>query len=293
MSVQVISPGLLTTIQDNGRESYMEFGVPVSGPMDRYAAKVANLLVGNNEEAAVMEITLAGPKLKFHRAALVAVAGPDARIYLNKELKEINKAFLVNSGEVISVPQVTKGVRVYLSVRGGFQTEKVLGSRSYFRAITAKEKLKTGDVLPLSTNSSSVENKTASVKYNSGYYAKEAINVNKGPEWDFLSPELKQKITSTCFTISPHNNRQAYQLEPRVENNCPAILTQPVLPGTVQLTPSGTLIVLMRDSQTTGGYPRILQLMEDGLNTLAQKRTGERVRMLIDNEILIKNKDDA
>src|SRR5699024_10056988 len=165
MSVEVISPGLWTTIQDRGRTGFEEYGVPEGGVMDRYSAKMANLLVGNPGDAALMEITMAGPKLKFNADALLAVTGINARIFHNGQRQAINEAFRVRSGDQIRIRQVTEGLRVYLAINGGFQTPEILGSRSFFRAITASEKIRKGDKLSVVDEQPQDENMSASVKF--------------------------------------------------------------------------------------------------------------------------------
>lgn len=277
MSVQVISPGLFTSIQDMGRTGFAAYGVPMSGVMDSYASKIANLLVRNSKDKAVMEITIQGPKLKFLQNAFIVLTGLEAVITLNNQPVYLNKAFSVCKNDCLNIKQVTKGTRIYMAVKGGFLTKKVLGSRSFYKNITFSEKLKLNDVLPIEKTQPKAANDLASIKFKKSKYDSSVLKVYKGPEWGKLSKKLKDKILNQNFTISKNNSRMAYQLNEKFENHLPSIITQPVLPGTVQITPAGNIIVLMRDCQTTGGYPRILQLDEESINRLAQKRMNAAV----------------
>lgn len=278
MSIEVISSGLWTTIQDRGRYGYAKYGIPKSGAMDTYAAKIANLLVGNSVEKALMEITVTGPILRFYEGAYVALAGLDAQMLLNNNRIELNKPFWIKGGDRLHIKQITKGVRAYLAVKGGFQTDRILDSRSFYKPITPKNKLEKGDRLHLLPTIVTKKEAYATIHFAAKHYDSETLRVFCGPEWPSVSKDLKEKLLNTAFTISKNNNRQAYQLNELMENKLKPILTQPVLPGTVQFTPAGNLIILNRDCQTTGGYPRILQVSAESLNLLAQKRTGEHIQ---------------
>jgi allophanate hydrolase subunit 2 len=164
-----------------------------------------------------------------------------------------------------------------LAILGGFKTEKVLKSRSWYEGVT--ENFKLNQTLKLSyesTNESKIET-NASIKFTSKYLMTSEIDVFPGPEYDLLSESEQDILRSRNFSIDKNNNRMAIQLQEIMENTLKPIITGPVLPGTVQLTPSGKLIVLMRDCQTTGGYPRVMQLSETGMNKIAQKIIGEGV----------------
>ena len=277
MSIKVIQPGLLSSIQDFGRTGYAQYGVPQSGVMDRYAAKIANLLVGNTQYEAVMETTLMGPTLQFQEEMLVALVGLEAVVTLNDEKLALLKPFEVKDGDVLQLKQITKGTRLYLAVKGGFLTEKKLESRSMYEPITSSGLLKKDDELKVAAYKGEKEKAFAHIKFEAEKYESSQLEVFPGPEFYRLPEELKVELLTKKFSISKNNSRMAYQLEEKLENELPSILTQPVLPGTVQFTPGGNLIILMRDAQTTGGYPRIFQLTEESINLLAQKKQGDPI----------------
>ena len=279
--VEVLHPGLFSSIQDKGRFGFMGYGVPVSGPMDSYAAKMANLLLKNPENSAVMEITQMGPKLRFSETAVIAITGANLSPTVNGEAVENNQLIVINAGDVLQFGKRIFGCRTYLAVKGGFQTEEVLKSRSWYQDITSFARLEKGMKLayPVSAGEGIVE---AHATIRSGsYISTSAIEAFSGPEFDRLSASEKERLENFRFSPGNDNDRMGIQLSELFPNKLKAILTAPVLPGTVQLTPSGRIIVLMRDGQTTGGYPRILQLSQKGINTLAQKVPGDSIYFAI------------
>ncbi len=278
MSIRVLSPGLLSSIQDRGRFGYARFGVPVSGVMDRYSAGMANLLVGNPVDSAVLEVTVQGPKLLFQEDTFMAVGGLDAKITIDGKKASINESYVIKKGQTLQIQQITEGVRVYLAVKNGFRNKKILDSRSFYTAITGKNKIEKGDLLPSEGTERGGSDKNAVLKFKKAKYHTNKIQVYPGPEWNLLPSVMKEDLLKHTFHISKSNSRMAYPLEEKIENNLPGILTQPVLPGTVQFTPAGNLIILMRDCQVSGGYPRIFQLAENSINNVAQKRTEAPVK---------------
>ncbi|PKQ46239.1 5-oxoprolinase subunit C family protein [Confluentibacter flavum] len=275
--IKVLKPGFYSTIQDAGRFEFQEYGVPYSGAMDTYAASMANMVLGNSENAAVLEMTMTGPTLQFDCETIICLSGADMSPVLNDVPLVNNKAIHVPKNAVLSFGKLNDGFRGYLSVSGGFKTDKVMGSRSMFKGVTEHCVIAKGDELSIKEHIEVMLKKNASIKKNDKYLHSNSVEVFKGPEFDKLSKNQQQILLTQEFSISKDNNRMAYQLEQPLENNLDAIITSLVLPGTVQLTPSGKLIVLMRDCQTTGGYPRVLQLKESTMNIMAQKFMGNKV----------------
>ena len=280
--IKVLTPGFYSSIQDHGRFDFQNFGVPISGVMDSYSARIANALVGNNEEAAVLEITMSGPKLEFLEETLVSIAGACISPMLNDIGLNQNTAVKVSKGDILTFGKLQYGFRAYLAVLGGFRSKTVLGSKSMYKGITEAFRIQKSDVLefPKATRDFHSKN-NASIKINKNHFENTVIEVFKGPEYERLTKEQKQQLESMSYTVAKENSRMAYQLEDVLKNDLEPIITSLVLPGTIQLTPSGKLIILMRDCQTTGGYPRILQLNDASIDRLAQKYMGSRIRFKI------------
>jgi biotin-dependent carboxylase-like uncharacterized protein len=276
--IEVLKAGFYDSIQDLGRFGFQEYGIPYSGIMDTHAASLANNLLGNDVNKAVMEITMTGPKLKFHCDATICISGADLSPCLNDEPIKMNQPLNIVKGEVLSFGKLKSGFRCYLAVLGGFQTEKICNSRSMYQGITKQSKILKNDLLPILKSNALVNKKHASIKLKDPYFESKTINVFEGPEFELLSKIQKEQLFSQEFTISKNNNRMAYQLEELFMNDFEPIITSLVMPGTIQLTPSGKLIILMRDCQTTGGYPRVFQLEEKSLDILAQKFTGQTIQ---------------
>lgn len=279
--IKVLKTGLYSTIQDLGRHGYQKYGVPYSGVMDIYSASMANVLLGNDANSAILEITMTGPTLKFDCETSICISGADISPMLNESPIRLNKPVLVRSGDIVSFGKIVSGFRAYLSVLGGFKTEKVMNSYSMYHGITKHAMLYKNMELLIDTSLKGLNQNHAVIKVKHIHLTNKTIAVFKGPEFDKLSKEQQDSLFLQHFTISKENNRMAYQLAESLENNLEPIITSSVLPGTIQLIPSGKLIILMRDCQTTGGYPRVLQLKESAINILAQKLTGDSIRFVL------------
>lgn len=272
--IKVLHPGFYSTIQDSGRIGFQQYGVPYSGVMDIYSAALANHTLGNKESASVIEMTMTGATLQFYCDTYICISGADMVAKINDTNIMLNKSIKIISGDKLTFGKLKKGFRSYLAVSGGFKTETIMNSQSMYKGITTQSRISKNDELKINTNTYYIDNKHALIKVNNELYFNDKIEVFKGPEFELLSKNQQEFLFQMTFTISKDNNRMAYQLLETLDNSLEPIITSAVLPGTVQLTPSGKLIVLMRDCQTTGGYPRVLQLKESAINILAQKFTG-------------------
>ncbi len=275
--IEVLSAGMYTTIQDLGRFGYGNIGVPVSGAMDLYASRLANQLLGNAENDAVLEITLGGCKLVFKSSTFICISGADLSAKINNNSIPLHSVIKVEKGSILTFNKPKYGVRAYLAVQGGFQSETILGSKSFYKNITSKYLVKKNDYLKIAKIKDKKKRGFSTVKILIEHFKTKVLDVYKGPEYELLSVTQKEQLKETEFTISNENNRMGYRLKELINNKLPSMLTSAVLTGTVQLTPSGSLIILMRDCQVTGGYPRILQLTDMSINRLAQKTTRDRV----------------
>ncbi len=278
--VEVIKSGFFTTVQDLGRFGFRDKGVPVSGAMDSFSALWANELLGNNPNDAVLEITMSGPELLFPEHTEIVISGAPIDIFSTNNSLPMHRVIEVNSGQKLSFGHVQKGFRTYLAVKGGWQTEVVLGSRSLFQPITSKSQLTKGSVLNYLSFDKTLDFH-ANLKMKNDFLFDKTIEVFPGPEFDLLTKEDRNRLVEFTFHIDSLNNRMAYQLQEKLSKNAHSITTSATLPGTIQLTPSGKLIVLMRDAQTTGGYPRVLQLSERAICVLAQKKTNDAIRFVL------------
>ncbi|WP_299161190.1 biotin-dependent carboxyltransferase family protein [uncultured Tenacibaculum sp.] len=278
--IKVVASGIYSSIQDTGRKGYRKIGVPVSGAMDAYSAQLANNLLHNSEDAALIEVTFGGCKLEFLTDTFICITGADFSPKLEDVLIKLNSVQRVVKGTVLSFGKRNYGVRTYIGVSGGIQSEQFLNSRSFYKGITPDFILRKGTILPIAAKEGQLQRSFAAVKINQQHFTSESIKCFKGPEFDLLSSEQITLLQETVFTISSDNNRMGYRLNEAMPNSFDSMLTSGVLPGTVQLTPSGKLIVLIRDCQVTGGYPRVLQIFEKGINILAQKTTGDRLRFV-------------
>jgi biotin-dependent carboxylase-like uncharacterized protein len=279
--VKVLKEGFYSTLQDLGRIGFEKYGVPVSGVMDKYSAQLANAILHNNENDALLEITMTGPELEFNQDTLICITGAIMNPKLNQQAIKQNHVVSVKAGGILSFAKLERGFRAYIAVSGGFKTEIIMNSRSMYNHITKQVKLNCGDAIQIETNAISLVQANAAIKVNDNHFTSNEIKVFKGPEFDKLSKKQQKMLFQQNFKISNNNSRMAYQLNELLENKLKPIITSPVMPGTVQLTQSGKLIILMRDCQTTGGYPRILQLSESSINILSQKFTENTIRFKI------------
>ncbi|MFT6811086.1 MAG: biotin-dependent carboxylase-like uncharacterized protein [Saprospiraceae bacterium] len=273
--IKVLRAGTYITLVDRGRYGYRRYGVPTSGPMDMQSATVANTLLSNSPEDALLELYMPGHRLQFSSSATIALAGAEASIELDNILIETNQVYKVKSGSILSIGKFRKGSYLYLAIKGGIESQIVLNSRSPLSTIFPRQ-IRTGDTLsinelknPISTN---VHIAPLRIDYNG------AIQVRPGPEWHLLSDKDKDIITSTQYVISNQSNRMGFRMEGlKTRDTYSGILSSGVMPGTVQLLPSGLPLILMRECQTTGGYMRILQIASDSINQLAQRSPDLKV----------------
>jgi antagonist of KipI len=301
MAFSIIKPGLLDTIQDMGRQGFGNWGISPGGAMDRYAAQVANLLVGNSGQEAVLEIHFPGPQILFEQNTMIAVTGGDFSPTINDELIPRWQPVVVRKNTVLHFPSLVQGGRCYLSVHGGYCMKKWLNSYStHLRAGVGGcggRPLKKGDELPFNENSiyfagllkeeSNFEVLPWRVNTEKIYRHPHEIGFIPGHEWPLLSAAGKSGFLQNNFLIHPSSDRMGYQLSgsPLVLERPIELVSSAVTFGTVQLMPGGQLIVLMADYQTMGGYPRIAHVVSAHLPKLAQLRPSDTIQFkLMDHE---------
>ena len=277
--IKVIQPGLFTTIQDGGRHGYRNIGIPTSGFMDKESAWAANNIVDNDREESLIEITLKGPTLLFNNNYTISITGGDFNPLINDMPIKMYESINVKLGDTLKINNTKNGARCYLAISGGIDVKSIFGSKSFLSNISESYYLRKGDEIRISDNSNNKILKKNKLKFK----LNRSMEVFKGPEFDLLSIKVKNMLFKNKFTIRT-NSRMAYNLEEKVQTGIKSIISSPVLPGSVQLTPSGKMIILHRDCQTTGGYPRILQLSRNSLNNLSQLKSGEKIELKLINQ---------
>ncbi|MCM4155605.1 biotin-dependent carboxyltransferase family protein [Gramella sp. AN32] len=276
--ISIITPGIFSTIQDSGRFGFKKYGVPVSGAMDHYAFRMVNLILGNQQDHAVMEITMAGPVLQFSKSTRICFCGGDFDLQLNDLKVAPNEVIQIQENDIFKIGRSKQGFRGYLGISGGFQSETVLNSKSMYEGLTDEFRLSKNTSLAFNAENPSFENNYSSVRFDDRYLADKYIPAYPGPEFSKLSKFQQLKIYETEFSLAASSNRMAIQFEGNFENDLKGISSAPVIPGTVQLIPSGKLFVLGKDCQTTGGYPRVLQLSEYAFHVIAQKAPANLIQ---------------
>ncbi len=276
--IKVIQPGLFTTIQDGGRYGFRNLGIPTSGFMDHESAWTANKIVDNNKDESLFEITLIGPTLIFNGNYVISITGGNFNPLINGVPAKMYQPINVESGDKLKLNYTINGARCYIAVSGGLNVKSLFGSKSFFSNITDSYYLKMGDEIKVLKSYKNKILKWDKLKFKLNM----SMKVFKGPEFDLLSTNSKNKLFKNQFTIST-NNRMAYNIQEKLQVGIKSIISSPVLPGTVQLTPSGNMIILHRDCQTIGGYPRILQLNISSLDHLSQIKSSDKIKFNLIN----------
>ncbi len=281
MTMRVALGGPSTTVQDLGRRAQHD-GVPESGAMDSHAARVANLLVGNGEGAALLESTLAGPALVFERATVIALGGGDFGASIDGEPLAPWHAVPVRAGATLTLGKAQHGCRAYVAVAGGIDVPVVLGSRSTF--IPGRfgglegRALRAGDVLGFGEASTPAGRRALATALRPVYGP--IIRLIAGEHLDLLDAGSRDTLFGDALRVSPRSDRMGYRLEGATLRLRPPleIISTAVTMGTVQITPSGEPILLMADHQTTGGYPMLGHVATIDLGAVAQLRPGDAIR---------------
>jgi biotin-dependent carboxylase-like uncharacterized protein len=280
---QVLKPGLFTTVQDLGRYDCLKYGVPISGAMDTFSLIAANFLVANDQNDACLEITLIGPELQALTTTQITITGGIASPEINGQSVPMWETLAVQEGDVISFGKMESGCRAYLSIRGGIDTSLVLGSRSTyvrggFGGIDGR-RLKTGDTIEafdkpsLEAQSSMPEELVP--RFTDHFIARVVL----GPQDDMFTERGIHTFLSDSYKVTSEADRMGYRLEGHsVEHKGKAdIISDALLPGAVQIPKSGKPIVIMRDAQTTGGYPKIAVVISSDVSLLGQAKPNDTI----------------
>ncbi len=292
MSVSVLKPGLLSSLQDAGRSGHAALGVGRSGAMDGPAWQLANALVGNAGGEAAIECTMLGPTLRFEQAAVIALTGAAITAQVGQCAIPMWTTCQLAAGSVLQLGRMTGGCRSYLAVRGGFDVSAVLGSRSsdlharigyeQGRSLHAGDMLPVGATAPLPGLSSGHEMTRLpwSLDPQPWFdFGRRPLALLHGSHSSRLDASSQALLDGGRFTLSKHSNRTAGRLDGhtlRLQEPL-ELISEATLPGTLQLPPSGQPIVLLAEAPVTGGYPRIGQVAAVDLPRLAQLRPGDTV----------------
>ncbi|MFC4525779.1 biotin-dependent carboxyltransferase family protein [Dyella halodurans] len=292
MSVIVIKPGLLSSLQDGGRVGYAALGVGRAGAADWPAWRLANALVGNTRGEAALEFTLIGPTLRFEQATAIALTGAPVDARVGDQRLPGWTCCVLPAGSVLHLGGMRHGCRGYLAVRGGFAATAVLGSQSTDlnarigpldgRALQAGDRLELGvaDPAPLPGSAGALRVLRWGIDPQPWFdYGQVRLALSRGHHFDRLDDNAQQALFKASFTLSKDSNRVGSRLDgQRLHLRQPLeLISEATLPGTLQLPPSGQPILLQAEAPVTGGYPRIGQLAAVDLPRLAQRRPGDTV----------------
>lgn len=269
---EIISPGLLSSIQDFGRKGYAYYAIPSSGALDKSALIRANKILGNPENTAVIEFNFMPAVINFLGDCSICLSGADMQFSINNKPVQMNKVIDINEGDILKGKWSKHSARSYMALKGVIDCPEIYGSYSSLcnNSINSHlgRSLKKGDIL--NWNNLELSN------FQTVDLAQEELNkeikINKGPEWNSLDQNSKEKLLSTKYSISTQSNRMGARLNEKLHSHLYQELKSsvPVIPGFIQWTPAGDLIVLLQDGQTTGGYPRIAYIQEKELSRFNQ-----------------------
>lgn len=288
MSLRIIKTGLFDTIQDMGRYGYQHLGINPGGSMDRYAAQVANALLGKEADCAVIELHFPAARILFEADTVICITGADMTPLLNEKEIPLHQPVKVKKNDHLHFHGLKNGARCYLAMIHSMKLEKWLGSYSTNTRAGAggvhgrvlrkddviefeDEKLKISDLLKKSDITAPLSD-----------ICTKALRFIIGHEYDLLEINSQKDFEKNTYSITKNSDRMGYRLSGKALeiNDHQQMISSPVTFGTIQLLPDGQLIVLMADHQTAGGYPRIGQVISADLPILAQKKPGDTIRFI-------------
>jgi antagonist of KipI len=291
MNAVVTRAGFLTSVQDLGRTGFRQFGVTTSGALDSFALRVANLLVGNDEGAAGLEITLGGLQLRFDDERIVAWCGGEFAVQIGSRALPAGHVAHLQAGDELKFGRAQIGCRCWLAVSGGIDVPVVLGShssdlRANFGGLEGRA-LRDGDQLSLGEFRQSetaavagISSWTAPHDWASPASRHPSLHFIRGVDWNRFNDVAIQRFTQHEFTVSPDSDRMGVRFDgPELKREDETdLISEAVAPGTIQVPPSGKPILLLGDCQTIGGYPKIAHVITVDLGIAAQLRAGDGVR---------------
>ena len=286
MSLIIKKPGVLTSVQDLGRVGFRSLGINPNGVMDVAAARLVNIVLGNHDATAVLEFHFPGPEIEFDSDTTIAIGGGDFGALLDKTELQNFSSSSAKKGSILKFAKPRSGFRGYLAVEGGMQIKQWLGSSSTNLAAGvggfSERKLIAGDLIPCATSDTSTELKIGRSAI-PRYSREPTIRVVAGNEFETMTATAERTFQSEQFALTSDCDRMGYRLagKPMHLLHDLQLLSSAVTFGTIQLLPDGQLIILMADHQTSGGYPRLGNVISADLPLLAQCGPGDKVRFSI------------
>lgn len=285
ISFRVISPGFLTTVQDLGRDHCAHWGISPSGAADAVSLRLGNLLAGNPPDAAALEMTLIGGSFKFERPSIIALAGSDLGATLDNEEVPVWQSVHVKPGQTLRCGLTKSGARCYLCVAGGIIVQPVLSSASThilaaFGGLGGRL-LKAGDALLCSSQRVrlSVKPRVVRKQVLDALFGRGPIRVTAGPQSDLFAPDAQLKLSTSTYTIKEESDRMGLRLKGPVLNRVinKDITTEGISVGAIQVPPDGEPIILFVEHPTTGGYPKIANVISADLHRVGQRRPRDEI----------------
>jgi biotin-dependent carboxylase-like uncharacterized protein len=283
MAIRVKNPGMFSTIQDFGRYGYTHLGISIVGAADRLSLRIANLLVGNEENAPALEMTLLGATLEFEERRIVALAGADCDAKIGTSPVRPGEAVEVPAAGVLKCGGMKTGARSYLAVQGGLDVPCVMGStatdvRGQFGGFQGR-RLKAGDLLPVRDGRGSrVRRLKAGIL--EAFARHDIVRLTRGAQREWFGPEAFEILFSCPYAISDQSDRTGLRLkgQPLRPHEQSQLLTDGIPLGGMQVPQDGQPIILFVDQQTTGGYPKIANVIMADMHHVGQLRPHEQVR---------------
>lgn len=283
MPIRVKNPGMFSTIQGLGRYGYSHLGISVSGAADRLSLRVANLLVGNDENAPALEMALLGATLEFVEPRIVALTGADCDAKVGTSLLRLGEAVEVPAGGVLKCGGMKTGARCYLAVQGGFDVPMVMGSaatdvRGGFGGFEGR-RLKAGDVVPVRGFASARVRRLKPGALDA-VSRHGTVRLTRGAQQEWFGPDAFEALFSSPYSISDQSDRTGLRLkgQPLQPSETSQLLTDGIPLGAMQVPQDGKPIILFVDQQTTGGYPKIANVIMADMHHVGQLRPHEDVR---------------
>lgn len=285
MSITILNPGLLTTVQDFGRIGYQQFGVPVSGVVDPRAMSIANILVDNPEDEAVLECTMLGPQIRFNAPNAIAITGGDLGPTIDNQPIPNYAAIRVEAGQVLRFAGLRSGCRAYIAFAGGLDIAPVMGSRStYMKAkIGGVEgrKLQKDDVIKFRKPNPDLRG--LNIRHISPEFVPRLeykLRVVLGPQDDMFTEHGIGTFLSESYVVTPEFDRMGCRLDGEIiehKGESGDIISDGIAFGAIQVPTAGKPIIMLSDRQTTGGYTKIANVISADFRILAQLKAGDRV----------------